>query len=282
MKKMIDGLLAELEQEAETTRRVLERIPQAHLSWKPHPKSMSLGQLALHVATVPGNVAELAAMDTIPEPPSFVQPEAASAAELVPTLRDSVTRARTRAGRIRRLQDGGDVAAAERRPGHPGHAASRRRPRDHAEPLVPPPRSAARLSTAAQSIGAVGIRADRRREPVQSSRPGRLKRGLALRLTDGALQGHRSDNCVASGLSRKAVAVANPWIASRSRKPPSMPEAAGQNVRAGGEPTVEQTTNRNAGERDHLAARGEARTAFDPCRSRSARSGLLRTHAGSG
>ena len=64
--KMIDGLLAELEQEAETTRRVLERIPQAHLSWKPHPKSMSLGQLALHVATVPGNVAELAAMDTFP------------------------------------------------------------------------------------------------------------------------------------------------------------------------------------------------------------------------
>ena len=52
--KIIDGLLAELEQEAETTRRVLERIPQAHLSWKPHPKSMSLGQLALHVATVPG------------------------------------------------------------------------------------------------------------------------------------------------------------------------------------------------------------------------------------
>jgi DinB superfamily len=69
--RMIDGLLAELEQEAETTRRVLERIPQAHLTWKPHPKSMSLGQLALHVATVPGNVAELAALDTIPEPPAF-------------------------------------------------------------------------------------------------------------------------------------------------------------------------------------------------------------------
>ena len=90
--KMIDGLLAELEQEAETTRRVLERIPQAHLSWKPHPKSMSLGQLALHVATVPGSVAELAALDTIPEPPAFVQPEAASAAELVPTLEESVAR----------------------------------------------------------------------------------------------------------------------------------------------------------------------------------------------
>ena len=94
--KMIDGLLAELEQEAETTRRVLERIPQAHLSWKPHPKSMSLGQLALHVATVPGNVAELAALDTIPEPPAFVQPEAATAAELVPSLDESVAKAKRR------------------------------------------------------------------------------------------------------------------------------------------------------------------------------------------
>ena len=61
---IVEQMLAELEQEAQATRRVFERIPQAHLSWKPHAKSMSLGQLALHVATVPGNVAELAAMST--------------------------------------------------------------------------------------------------------------------------------------------------------------------------------------------------------------------------
>ncbi len=95
---IVDGLLAELEQEATTTRRVLERVPQAHLSWKPHPKSMSLGQLALHIATTPGNVAELAAMDTIPEPPAFVQPEAASTAELVPALTASVAKARHHLG----------------------------------------------------------------------------------------------------------------------------------------------------------------------------------------
>ena len=121
--KMIDGLLAELEQEAETTRRVLERIPEVHLSWKPHPKSMSLGQLALHVATVPGSVAELAALDTIPEPPSFRQSEAASAAELVPALRESVARAKralggfddARMGETWRLQSGGqDLLAMPR------------------------------------------------------------------------------------------------------------------------------------------------------------------------
>ena len=98
--RMIDGLRAELEQEAGTTRRVLERIPQAHLSWKPHAKSMSLGQLALHVATVPGNVAELAAIDTVPEPPAFVQPEAATAAELVPSLMASVAKAKAVLGGV--------------------------------------------------------------------------------------------------------------------------------------------------------------------------------------
>ena len=121
--KMIDGLLAELDQEAETTRRVLERIPQAHLSWKPHPKSMSLGQLALHVATVPGGVAELAARDLVPEPPAFKQPEAATAAELVPTLTASVAKARQTLGgfddarmtAMWRMQSGGrDILAMPR------------------------------------------------------------------------------------------------------------------------------------------------------------------------
>ncbi len=41
---LIDGLLQELQQEAQTTRRVLERVPDAHLGWKPHAKSMTLGQ----------------------------------------------------------------------------------------------------------------------------------------------------------------------------------------------------------------------------------------------
>lgn len=91
---IIDVLLAEMEQEAHATERVLARVPQAHLSWRPHPKSMSLGQLALHVATIPGMVAELAAVDTLPEPPAFVQAEAATAAELVPALKASIAKAR--------------------------------------------------------------------------------------------------------------------------------------------------------------------------------------------
>ena len=92
-----ESLLAELEQEAQTTRRVLERVPQAHLSWKPHPKSLSLGQLALHVAIVPGAVAELLVPDSM-EAPQFIHPEATAAAELVPALEASVIKARQHLG----------------------------------------------------------------------------------------------------------------------------------------------------------------------------------------
>ena len=90
---MIDALLQELEAEAVTTRRVLERVPEAHLGWKPHEKSMSLGQLALHIATVPAAVAELS-LQTLFEVPQFTQPAATSSAELVPALERSVARAR--------------------------------------------------------------------------------------------------------------------------------------------------------------------------------------------
>jgi uncharacterized damage-inducible protein DinB len=43
----------DLERELNVTRQVLERLPAEHFGWKPHEKSMSLGQLALHVADLP-------------------------------------------------------------------------------------------------------------------------------------------------------------------------------------------------------------------------------------
>jgi uncharacterized damage-inducible protein DinB len=90
---MIEGLLQELEQEANTTRRVLERVPADQLGWKPHDRSMSLGQLALHVAVVPGTLAEIARQSPF-SVPEFKQPSAASAAELIPALEQSVAKAR--------------------------------------------------------------------------------------------------------------------------------------------------------------------------------------------
>jgi uncharacterized damage-inducible protein DinB len=90
---MIEALLQELEQEAGTTRRVLERIPDDRLGWKPHARSMSLGQLALHVATIPGAIAQASRQSPFPLP-QFTQPSPASAAELVPALEQSVANAR--------------------------------------------------------------------------------------------------------------------------------------------------------------------------------------------
>jgi uncharacterized damage-inducible protein DinB len=48
-----DSLLAEFDHEMGTTRRLLERLPDAQLTWKPHEKSMSLGGLATHLSNLP-------------------------------------------------------------------------------------------------------------------------------------------------------------------------------------------------------------------------------------
>ena len=48
-----DALLPEFDHEMTVTRKLLERVPEGQFDWKPHQKSMTLGQLAQHVATIP-------------------------------------------------------------------------------------------------------------------------------------------------------------------------------------------------------------------------------------
>ncbi len=60
---MCQAMLVEIQQEAATTRRVLERVPENKLAWRPHQKSMTLGQLALHTAEVPGAIAKISEPD---------------------------------------------------------------------------------------------------------------------------------------------------------------------------------------------------------------------------
>ena len=48
-----DGLLPEYDHEMATTRRLLERVPEAEFAWKPHVRSMSLGELAAHIVVIP-------------------------------------------------------------------------------------------------------------------------------------------------------------------------------------------------------------------------------------
>ena len=90
---LIDGMLQELEREAHTTRRVLERVPDDQLSWRPHKTARTLGELALHIATVPGAVAQLASQSPA-QAPQFTDPAPRSAAELVPALNESIAKAK--------------------------------------------------------------------------------------------------------------------------------------------------------------------------------------------
>ena len=94
---LIGEMLQELEQEAQTTRRVLERVPDNQLSWRPHKKARTLGELALHVASVPGAVATLAAESRI-QAPNFTDPSPKSASELIPALDESLAKARSLLG----------------------------------------------------------------------------------------------------------------------------------------------------------------------------------------
>jgi len=84
----------EFDQEAQTTKRVLERIPDDRLAWRPHPKSFSLGQLALHIASGPGQIVAAVSQDTA-EVPNFAQSEAKSRQEVLETFSKSMASARS-------------------------------------------------------------------------------------------------------------------------------------------------------------------------------------------
>ncbi len=54
---IIELLLKELNEEAQTTRKMLERIPNDKFDWQPHPKSMTIRRLASHIADLPNWIA---------------------------------------------------------------------------------------------------------------------------------------------------------------------------------------------------------------------------------
>src|SRR5262249_3736370 len=64
MAAIMDPVLAEFREEAAITKRILDRVPDQNLAWKPHDKSMSLGQLAWHIAVIPGNLSRMLLQDT--------------------------------------------------------------------------------------------------------------------------------------------------------------------------------------------------------------------------
>jgi uncharacterized damage-inducible protein DinB len=95
-------LLPEFEEEMKNTRKLLECIPDGKLDSQPHPKSMTLAQLATHVAQVPGWTKHLLDEDGLDLSPDMKPPVATSRAELLDTFDRGVLDAR---GRIRAASD---------------------------------------------------------------------------------------------------------------------------------------------------------------------------------
>jgi uncharacterized damage-inducible protein DinB len=80
--RLVDPILMELDQEAEITKRLFDIIPEDKLSWRPHSKAKSLGELAMHIAWLQGGVAELTQEDTVELPNFPPDPEATSRAQI--------------------------------------------------------------------------------------------------------------------------------------------------------------------------------------------------------
>ncbi len=91
-----DTLLSEFDHEMGTTRRLLERLPDGELGWKPHEKSMTIGGLATHLANLPNwgtTILNDAYYDMAGGPPNLTA--AASRADVVAAFDLAVAKART-------------------------------------------------------------------------------------------------------------------------------------------------------------------------------------------
>ena len=91
MTSTLGPMVNEFHEEAAVTKRVLDRVPADKLTWKPHPKSMSLGQLALHVARIPANLTRLTQLDGFDtSQASFDPPAPADIHEIQAALDESI------------------------------------------------------------------------------------------------------------------------------------------------------------------------------------------------
>jgi uncharacterized damage-inducible protein DinB len=89
------GMLAEFEVQAPVTRKFLERLPEDKLTWKPHHKSMSAGQLAYHLASVPGGIVRFVQNNPAEAPGSFNFPQPTSREEILKKLEESIVTVRS-------------------------------------------------------------------------------------------------------------------------------------------------------------------------------------------
>jgi uncharacterized damage-inducible protein DinB len=84
-----ESLLAEFQIQAPITRKFLERLPEDKLTWKPHERSLSAGQLAYHLASVPGGIVRFI-QNNPAQARGFVFPQPETCDEILNMFGDSV------------------------------------------------------------------------------------------------------------------------------------------------------------------------------------------------
>jgi len=93
-----EALLAEFDQEMGNTRKMLERVPDDKLDWKPHTKSMTVRQLALHLALFPSWVTEIFDRTSLdiapPDQPPYEPPVVNSRKEMIEIFDRDLSKAR--------------------------------------------------------------------------------------------------------------------------------------------------------------------------------------------
>ena len=92
---LAESMLVEFEAQVPITRKFLERLPEDRLTWKPHEKSMSAGQLALHIARVPGGSVRFVQQNPAQAPNFNTVPQPASLGEILVTFEESIVTVRS-------------------------------------------------------------------------------------------------------------------------------------------------------------------------------------------
>ena len=87
---LAQSIFAESEEQAPITHRFLERLPEDRLTWKPHEKSMSAGQLAFHIAMVPGGIIRFVQQNPAQAPDFKNVPQPSSLRQILDTFDESI------------------------------------------------------------------------------------------------------------------------------------------------------------------------------------------------
>lgn len=91
---LAESIFTEFDIQAPITRIFLERLPESKLTWRPHERSMTAGQLAFHLARVPGGVVQAVQQNPVQAPEFATETQPTSVKEILETFDQSVVTVR--------------------------------------------------------------------------------------------------------------------------------------------------------------------------------------------